>query len=62
VNAAAGVFKWAVAACCAYEVAAIATDRTPTISNLCARHPWLTPAIVGGLTIHLLTTRPKETR
>jgi hypothetical protein len=47
-------FRWAVAACCAYEVAAITTARTPTISALCARRRWLIPLIVGGLTVHLV--------
>lgn len=47
-------FRYAVASCCAYEVAAITTDRTPTISALCARRPWLIPIILGGLAVHLV--------
>lgn len=50
--------KWAVAAVCAYEVAAISTDRCPTVSSLCHQRRWLTPVIVGGLAVHLLA-RPK---
>lgn len=50
--------KWAVAAVCAYEVAAITTSRTPTVSALCHERRWLTPVIVGGLAVHLLV-QPK---
>jgi hypothetical protein len=46
--------RWAVAAVCAYEVAAIATDRTPTVSHLCYRRRWLTPVILTGLGLHLV--------
>lgn len=51
--------KWGVAAVCAYEVAAITTSRTPTVSALCHRKRWLTPLILGGLGLHLVI-RPKE--
>lgn len=50
--------KWAVAAACAYEVAAITTDRTPTISTLCHRRPWLATVILGGLGLHLFICPP----
>jgi hypothetical protein len=50
--------KWGVAAVCAYEVAAITTDRTPTVSALCHRRRWLTPVVLGGLAVHLLI-RPR---
>lgn len=53
--------KWAVAAVCAYEVAAITTDRTPTVSHLCRQRRWLAPVVLGGLAVHLLIN-PKETR
>jgi hypothetical protein len=52
--------RWGVAAVCAYEVAAITTDRCPTVSHLCYRKRWLTPVILGGLAVHLLV-RPKGT-
>lgn len=51
--------KWAVAAVCAYEVAAITTNATPTVSRMCHRKPWLSAVILGGLAVHLLH-RPKE--
>lgn len=51
--------KWAVAVVCAYEVAAITTDKTPTVSRLCHRNRWLTPVILAGLAVHLIR-RPKE--
>lgn len=50
--------RWAVAAVCAYEVAAITTDRAPTVSTLCHRKPWLTPVILAGLAVHLVI-KPK---
>jgi hypothetical protein len=52
--------RWAVAAVCAYEVAAITTTRTPTVSALCHRRRWLAPVILGGLGVHLIV-KPKET-
>lgn len=53
------VARWAVAAVCAYEVAAITTCKAPTVSNLCHRKRWLTPVILGGLGLHLII-KPKE--
>lgn len=50
--------RWTVAAVCAYEVAAIATDRAPTVSQLCYRRRWLTPVILGGLGLHLVIKPP----
>jgi hypothetical protein len=51
--------KWAVAAVCAYEVAAISTDTVPTVSHLCHERRWLAPVILTGLAVHLLV-RPKR--
>ena len=51
--------RWGVASVCAYEVAAITTCRTPTVSALCHRKRWLVPIILGGLGLHLII-RPKE--
>ena len=45
--------KWGVALACAFEVFSIATGKTPTISDLCGRHPWLAPAVVVALAAHL---------
>jgi hypothetical protein len=50
--------KWAVAAVCAYEVAAITTDLVPTVSHICHERRWLTPVVLGGLAVHLLI-RPR---
>lgn len=45
--------KWGIAVACAYEVAAIAAGRTPTISDLCDRYRWLAPAVLAALAAHL---------
>jgi hypothetical protein len=45
--------KWGVVAACGYEIAAIATGRTPTITMLCGRHRWLAPAVLAILAVHL---------
>ena len=45
--------KWGVAAACAFEVFSIATGKTPTISELSGRYPWLGPAVVLALAVHL---------
>ena len=45
--------KWGVALACGYEIAAITTGRTPTITMLCGRHRWLAPAVLAVLAIHL---------
>lgn len=44
--------KAVVAALCAYEVAAITTGRTPTITALNRRCPALGAVIVGALAVH----------
>ena len=51
--------KWAVAVVCAYEVAAITTDRCPTVSAMCHRKRWLAPVVLTGLAVHLIH-KPKE--
>lgn len=45
--------KWAAAFLCAYEVTAITTGRTPTLTALSGRYRWLGPVLVGGLAVHL---------
>lgn len=45
--------KWAAAAICGYEVAAIATGRLPTVTRLCQRHRVLAPALLTALAVHL---------
>lgn len=45
--------RLSVATACAYEAVAIATGRVPTISHLCAGHPWLAPVMVAALAAHL---------
>jgi hypothetical protein len=45
--------RWGVAAVCVYEAASIATGKTPTVTMLCGRHPWLKGALVAALIIHL---------
>ena len=53
-NEASRLFRWAVAGCCGYEVVAITTRATPTISALCYRRKWLIPVILVGLAVHLV--------
>jgi hypothetical protein len=48
------LMKWAVAATCGYEVAAIATGRIPTLTMLADRHRWIAPILVAALAVHLL--------
>lgn len=43
-----------VAAVCGYEVFAIVSGRTPTISALCDRRRLLAAFLIGGLAVHLL--------
>ena len=45
--------KWIPASLCAYEVAAIATGRVPTLTRLSARYPWLKWVLVAALAVHL---------
>ena len=45
--------KWGVVAACGYEIAAITTGKTPTITMLCARRRWLAPAVLTILAVHL---------
>lgn len=45
--------KWAAAALCGYEVAAITSGRVPILTRLSRRHPWLGPALVVALAVHL---------
>jgi hypothetical protein len=43
----------AVFALCAYECAAIATRKLPTLSALSRKHRWMAPMMIGGLAVHL---------
>lgn len=44
--------KHALAALCAYEVAAVWTGRVPTITSHCGRRPWLGVIAVVALAVH----------
>lgn len=37
---------------CAYEIASLALDKTPTISALCKKHRWLEGVFLLGLVVH----------
>lgn len=50
-------FKCVVLALCQYEVAAILTGKTPTLTSLSRDHRWLPFVIVGGLAVHLYRSR-----
>lgn len=45
--------RGAFAALCAYEAAAIATGRAPTVSQLCRRRRWAEAALLAALLVHL---------
>ena len=51
--------RYPVAAAFAYESVAICSNgRLPTISAFCGSRPWLSPAVLAGLALHLrLTSR-----
>lgn len=52
--------KWVAFTICGYEVCAIATGRTPTVTALCERYRWLGPAVLASLALHLyLPPRPQ---
>lgn len=42
-----------VAAACSYEVIAITSRRTPTVSRICRQHHWLAPLVLIALAIDL---------
>lgn len=50
-------FKGVVMALCQYEVVAILTGKTPTLTALSREHRWLPFVIVGGLAVHLWQAR-----
>jgi hypothetical protein len=52
--------KYALAVACAYEAGSILSGKTPTFTQLSARHRWLAPAIIAVLTVHLY--RAQRTR
>lgn len=43
----------AFAALCAYEAAAVATGRVPTVSQWCRRRRWAQAALLAALLLHL---------
>lgn len=55
------LMRWATALLCSYEVAAIATGRVPTLTQVCGRRRWLGPVLVGALAVHLYR-QPGRTR
>ena len=49
--------RWIVIGGCSYELAALTTGRTPTLTMLCRTRPWLRVALVGSLAVHLYRAR-----
>jgi hypothetical protein len=47
------VLKVIAGTLCAYELGALATGRYPTLTQVCARHRWAAPFLVGALAVHL---------
>lgn len=50
--------KSLVVALCAYEAAAIASGRLPTVSMLCRRRRWVEAGLLAVLLTHLHHARP----
>lgn len=50
--------KYGLAACCAWEAAAVTTGRIPTFTQLCQRHPVLRLVILAVLAAHLWRQPP----
>lgn len=38
---------------CGYELGALATGRVPTLTQVCAKHPWVGPLLTVCLAVHL---------
>lgn len=53
-------FRAIVGTACAYEILALATRKTPTISALCKRYRWFEAALICGLLFHLHYEFTKE--
>jgi hypothetical protein len=45
-------FRGVVIGLCQYEVAAILSGKTPTLTKLSKEHRWLPYVIIGGLAVH----------
>jgi hypothetical protein len=45
-------FRSVVIGLCQYEVAAIVSGKTPTLTKLSRQHRWLPYVILGGLAVH----------
>jgi|HubBroStandDraft_5_1064220.scaffolds.fasta_scaffold69018_4 hypothetical protein len=45
-------FRGVVVGFCQYEVAAIISGKTPTLTALSQKHRWLPWVILGGLAVH----------
>lgn len=50
-------FQSLVVGLCQYEVAAIVSGKTPTLTSFSRRHRWLPFVLVGGLAGHLYRQR-----
>lgn len=50
-------FRAVVVGLCQYEVAAVLSGKTPTLTTLSKQHRWLPYVIVGGLSAHLYRSR-----
>lgn len=50
-------FKAVVIGLCQYEVAAILSGKTPTLTALSKKHRWVPVVLVGGLSVHLYRQR-----
>lgn len=49
--------KAAVMALCGWELGALASGRIPTLTQVCAKHPWLGPLLTVCLAVHLRRNR-----
>ena len=49
--------KFVTGAICLYEVFSISTRKTPALTEVMHRHPWLKPVFVGTLAWHLMNEK-----
>ena len=49
--------KWFTGFICVYEVFSVSTKRTPALTEIMHKRPWLKPLFVGTLAWHLLNEK-----
>ena len=49
--------KWITGFICGYELFSVSTRKTPALTEVMHRHPWLKPVFVGTLAWHLMNEK-----